>query len=162
MQGHYQLLRRHDRQIRTSGDLTLNSNLAWANVDTGLDIILPAEVDDVIEVSMNALVGSEAVVLLLDVATVVNTTLTNSFGNRGAVTASPPKYGIAGWHCTNGAFTRPGAPYHYTVVAGDIYEGKVKLRLRYCTDAAANKTLYAGANYAFEWAAKNLGPEWPY
>jgi hypothetical protein len=162
MASRYQLARRHKFIERRSGDLTLNSNLAWANVDTGLDLVLPAVVDDVIEVGINGLIGNESPVLFLDVATIVGGSPVDSFGNRGAALSAPPSYGIAGWRGGASAYTIVGAPYRYRIVASDLSNATVTLRLRYCTDTAANKALYAGANYPFSWYAWNVGPQKPH
>lgn len=152
--------RMHKVTRRTSGNLTLNST-NWANVDTGLDITLDAQVGDDIEVGINALAGTEAQILFLDVVSLVSAAPVNSFGKQGAVTTAPAPNGIAGWRGAASMETVLGSPVHKTLVAGDISSGKVTLRLRY--SVPGNKTLYAdGTNWTLEFWAKNLGPADPH
>ncbi len=56
---------------RTSGSLTLNST-SEANLDTGLDITLAAATGDIVTVNANGLHGNEAVIVNIDVATIVS------------------------------------------------------------------------------------------
>lgn len=149
--------RAHKKTRRTSGDLTLNST-NWANVDTGLDIALPALVGDDIQVGLSAFTGSEAVNLYLDAVSVVGGAPVNSFGRAAAVEAAPGGLGIQSWLVASGGFIPLGSPYIYTVVAGDLSSGIITVRLRYATGTAANRTLRANANQPLQFWAKNLGP----
>ncbi len=156
----FQRARAHRFIRRTSGDFTVNGT-NWANLDTGLDQTLEAQVGDVLEAEVVGLWGTEAVNGLLDVVTVVAGSPVNGFANAGAVTAAPPKYGIPGWRGTSGVETVASGAAHYTVVSGDLASGQVLLRLRVATQTATNKTLYAGTNHFFEFAVWNLGPQDP-
>ncbi len=141
---------------RSSGNITMNS-VNWANLDTGMDITLAAQVGDTLEASLFALIGNQAVDTYFDVATIVAAAPVNSFVKRGAVTTAPPPYG--NWYALTGAWTNLGVPIHYTVVTGDLSSGLVTLRLRYATLTATNRTFHAdGTNYTAEFCVKNLGP----
>lgn len=148
----------HRTAARTGGDLSLNST-NWANVDTGLDLVLAAAAGDDIEVTLNCLLGGETNDVYLDVVSVVSGSPVNSFGAAAAVTTAPPAYGIAGWYSIGNAFRNPGPPHIYTVQAGDLAtDGTITLRLRYATSTAAAHTMYATANRRLCFSAKNLGP----
>lgn len=146
---------------RTSGNITLNST-AWANVDTGLDLTLKAQVGDVVEATINGFVGVENVVALFNVVTVVSGSVVNAFDAAGAEIAGSE--GLGGWYAR--ADTSYGAilsgTAHYTIVSGDLAAGFVTFRLRYKTATATNRTLRAATPaagaHALEWVVKNLGP----
>lgn len=147
---------------RTSGNITLNST-SWANVDTGLDIVLKAQAGDVIEATVNAWVGAENVVALFNVVTVVSGSALNGFAEAGAEAAAGE--GMGGWYSrvdTSYGYTLTGVG-HYTVVSGDIVSGLVTFRLRYKTATGTNRTLRASTSAAgahpFEWCVKNLGSQ---
>lgn len=143
---------------RTSGDLTLNST-NWADVDTGLDLTLPAAAGDIFEVTANGLCDVQAVNVFFDAVSVVSAAPVNSFGQNAAVTTAPPNYGITAWRCTQSLLERFGIPIHYTIQAGDISGGNVTVRLRYATSSATNRTLFASSatGFIFKWSVKNLG-----
>lgn len=153
---------RMDYKRRTSGDLTLNSGASspiWTNVDTGLDITLYDMVAGmVVTATPSMFVGNDGTTLFLDAVTVVSGSPVNSFANAGAVTTSPPKYGVAGWRCDTTVYTVIGAPTDYTIVSGDIAtDGSVTFRLRYATGTNNTKTLFAGTNYAAQWRVEYNG-----
>lgn len=143
---------------RTSGNLTLNST-AWANVDTGLDLVLnEVQVGDEIVYGISGYVGIEAVAAYFNVATVVAGSPVNSFAERGAAVATPGAV-ITGWTAPSGVdgFLSGFSP-PYTVVSGDLADGSITLRLRYATSTATNKTLNASATRPLDVWAMNLGP----
>lgn len=143
---------------RTAGNLTLNST-AWSNVDTGLDLTLnECQVGDEIVYGISALAGTENANVTLDVVTLVASTATNSFAERGPAVASPGKR-LSGTYLAaniNAAVNGPVPPY--TVVAGDLTNGQITLRLRYATATAAARTLYASADFPLDVWAWNIGP----
>lgn len=151
----FQLARAHKFLRRTSGNLTINS-ASWASVDTGLDITLEAQVGDVIEYSINGYWGSEAVVGLLDVVTVVSAAPVNAFGQGGA--ESNTNDGAVGWVGVSGVNSPVTGPVFYTVQAADVSGGTVTLRLRGRTVSGGTKLLQATAGDPLMVAAKNLGP----
>jgi hypothetical protein len=140
---------------RASTDLTLNS-LNWANVDTAMDLVLAADAGDWVEVAASGLWGSENVTGYLDVVTMVGSTVTNSFAENGAVSASSG--GITAWRIDGTAVRSFGGSYFYKLVAGDISSGNVTLRLRYRTGTATNKTLFSTTLARFVWFGRNHGP----
>jgi len=139
--------------IRTSANITLN-NTSWTNVDTGLDLVIPAQAGDVLMVMASMLVGNENISLYLDAATIVSGSPVN-YISQGAGGAS--SQGVAAWRGWDNTI-RPtlGGGVFYTVVSGDIDSGNVTLRLRYRTSAGSNKTLFANADVPFHWSVVNL------
>lgn len=144
---------------RTAGNLTLNST-SWANVDTGLDLVLnEVQEGDEIVYGISYRVSNEAVTLYLDVATIVSGSPYRSLGRRDAVEASPGDQGIIGWRAESSVATsESGMAPPYTVVAGDISSGSVTLRLRYATASAANRTMNGASTAPLDVWAMNLGP----
>jgi hypothetical protein len=141
------------RAVRTSSDITLNST-SWANVDTGIDIVVPAQAGDVLLVALSALFGTENVVGFLDVATIVSGSPVN-YISGGAGGAS--HQGVTSWRGHDSTvYKGAGGTIQYVVQSGDISGGNVTLRLRYRTASAANKTLYASSNIPLHWSVVNL------
>lgn len=136
---------------RTAGDLTLNST-TWANVDTGMDITLPAATGDLIEASVSALAGAQAVSIYMDVATIVAGSPVNYFASSGGGSDTP-----APWVGFASATTVISGTVMYTVQAGDISGGNVVLRLRYRESSATNKIISGVAGIPLHFAAKNYG-----
>jgi hypothetical protein len=156
----FQPARDFDHKRRTAGNITTGST-NWADVDTGIDIVLNADTDDVIEVGLSALIGTEAFDIYLDAVTVVSGSPVNSVGAAGAVSTAPPPYGVSGWYGWSGEEGAVGCSVLYTVVAGDLSSGTVTFRLRYATQSGSSRTLYAQTNNPLAWYAKNLGPKRP-
>lgn len=142
---------------RTSGNLAPNST-SWADLDTSgsaaardLDVIIPASAGDVIYVAPNFVVGTDAVDLYLDVATIVSSAVVNTFSGQAG--------GIGGWFCGSGLIVGITGPAGYVVQAGDISGGNVRCRMRYKTGAANAKTVYAStAQWPFKIGGGNQGP----
>lgn len=154
----HQLSRAFKIARRNSGNITLNST-NWANVDIGMDHVLAAQVNDVIFGGLSGLTGNENVGAYFDIVTVVAAAPLNSFGKAGAVETAPGVQGILQWQSFQGqGYLGVGGEYPYTVVAGDIVNGVVTVRLRYATNIATNKTLFADTNHPLAFWAKNLGP----
>jgi hypothetical protein len=143
-----------DKATRTSGSLTLNST-TWANVDTGLDLVLAAQIDDVIEYGLSAWVSAaNTAYVALDVATIVAGSPVNYFATAGGAGG----FGVQAWLGAAAAdHSKAGSAPPYRVVAGDLDSGTVTLRLRYRTSAAANKTLSATTDQPLSVWAKNHG-----
>ena len=141
---------------RTSGSVTMNST-NWANVDTALDLTLGAQVGDVIEVILSAFSGNEAVAFGLDAVTVVSGSPVTSFATNSAVVPATHE-GIQAWGGVFSAYNNHGGSAFLTLASGDISGGNVVIRLRYRTQLATNKTLFALTTLPLVFAAKNLGP----
>lgn len=144
------------RARRTSGNLTLNST-TWANVDTGLDLVVPAQAGDVLHASFSGLWGGEAVAGVIDVATIVAGSPVNYFGSAGGASGLGLG-GLFGPSTTDaGSENFPiGGAAQYAVQSGDISGGTVTLRLRYRTGSASNKTLFGTTDIPFQWSVVNL------
>jgi len=145
---------------RASTSITLNST-TWANVDTGLDLTLNASTGDVIEY-VPSMFGPNGynVAVAFDVATIVSGSVVNVFSTDGA--ANNTYNGISGWYWTNSSIiniyaTVSGSAF-YTLQAGDISSGTVTLRLRYKSDSATNRVLYATVDNLLKVWARNHGP----
>lgn len=144
------------RARRTAGDYTLNST-TWANVDTGLDLTVAAVAGDVLQVSASGLWGAQAVVGMLDAATIVSASPVNYISGGGGASDQ----GVMAWWGTASTVTATlnvpiGGGLQYVVQAGDIDGGNVVLRLRYRTATAANKTLLGTTALPFHWSVVNL------
>jgi len=115
------------RAVRTAGDLTLNST-SWADVNNGLDLVIPAQAGDVLLIAADGRWGNEAVFIGLDAVTVVSGSPVSSVSGSGA-----SDYGVTGWGAQGltGLYEPFGAAIQYPVVAGDVSGGNVTLRLRY-------------------------------
>lgn len=138
-----------------AGNITLNST-SWANVHaSALDLSVYAEVGDILEYSIGALYANEAVQGALDI---YNTT-SGYYWSSG--TSTPRTYGPASsWVLLSSQYGVAGGSVLYTVQSADLdVNGILNCRLRYRTDTATNKTLFAGsAQIDLTASLKNLGP----
>lgn len=144
---------------RTAGSLTLNST-AWADlpsIGTTWDATLTAQAGDTIEVSLTGVTGAEAVSNYFDVATIVSAAPANYFATGGSASGQGIP-GAVGQASVNIYFL---GNYMRTLVAGDISAGTVTLRVRYRTNTATDRTIFAVADVPFQFWAKNLGPQDP-
>lgn len=152
--------RAHKFLAVTSGAITVNS-VTWVELATedGLstgtwDLVLPAQIGDVVEVGLVTAYGNEAVEAFMDYATVVAGSPVNYVGCDGANTS----YGVRAWGGVASAYSAVGGPAWRTLVSGDISGGTTTLRAMTRTDSAANKTVAAGVTGRLMLSAKNLGP----
>lgn len=145
----------------STGDLSLTNNSSvWGNVSTALDMTLPAEIGDVIEVGLNGVSSSSASDIGLDVVSVVAGSPVNSWLNQGPALSGPPLYSVASWHMFINTTCLLAGSVMKTIVSSDISGGSVLLRFRYqMWNGTATKTLAAGTNYVLQVFAKNLGPQ---
>jgi hypothetical protein len=150
---------------KTNGNVTINTanSATWMDVAAGtganqLDIVLPGQPGDIIEVSLSTMWGNEAVFAQLDVVTWVSGAVASSFSANGA--ATPLTSGILAWKGINGVERPVGGTVQMALGSEDISGGTVTLRLRASTNSAVNKTLNAATDTALTFGAKNLGPGW--
>lgn len=134
------------RAIRNSGGNLILNSTSWADLDVNLDLTLTAKAGDWIEFGISGTSLAEAVGAQLDVATIVAAAVTNYISNG---TGTPPGNGIVGWALTNGGSELLSGSVPYQLQAGDIDNGQVKLRMRYSTDSAANKTILSSSTTPF-------------
>lgn len=139
------------RSKRTAGNLTLN-NTSWTDVDTGTDLVVPAQVGDILLVSFSADWGNEAVQVGLDAATIVAGSPVNYVGTAGGAS----DIGVMAWGGANGDTSPAGGSVQYVVQSGDISGGNVTLRLRYRTLTATNKTLTGSTTQPLQFSVVNL------
>lgn len=143
------------RKTRVSGDITLNS-ATFANVDTGLDLTLPAVIGDLIEYGISGVLASSTPDTYFDVATIVSAAV-GTYLSNGSNT--PPTAGASGWF-TPASRVEPlsGVLVSTGMVTGDISSSTVTLRLRYSQASGTNRTLSASTTSPLVVWAKNLGP----
>lgn len=163
----HQLARAFKKVSRTTGDLTVNTPLGtWQELAAetggpgtgGLDIVLAAQVDDVIEVGMSAIWGNEAVVGYLDVAFIVSAAVAGYVGGAGGAAEA----GVPAWRASASVFGPVAGGDLKTVTAPLLTAaGTLQLRPYVRTGTVGNRTLFASADNPFKWWAKNLGPSDP-
>lgn len=135
---------------RSSGDINLQTaTVTWANTQTALDLVAAAAAGDRARVYVTGLAGNESAAAFIDAVTAPGGVPTNSFANQGAVTSTPPFYGVPTWRCHGSSNASLSGFAELVLGAGDLSGGNVTIRFRSCTDANSTKTLFASANYAF-------------
>jgi hypothetical protein len=143
------LARPFARATRTAGDVTLTTS--YADVDTALDLVLPARAGDVVEYGVSGSWDNGGDYGRVDVATVVSGAVVNTFS--GIASGWPAWLGQANvWSSLAGSAV-------YAVVSGDLSGGAVTLRLRARRDGAGvgGKVLSGSATAPLIVWAKNLG-----
>lgn len=139
-----------------ASSITANSPTAWSNVDVASDLVLPAAVGDLIEVSVSAVWGAEATGGFIDVVSVVGGNPVNCWSLDGPpIAPNAPQQGVQAWRGEASAVTEAHGAVARRLVAGDISGGNVTLRLRYATSGATNKTLYGSALIPMHFRATN-------
>lgn len=143
------------RAVRTSGNVSINST-TWVDVDTGLDLVLPAVVGDRVQVGLSGFASNEAVVLYLDVVSVVSSAPVNSWGRDAA--PDNGHSGVGAW-LTFATSDRKigGTTDPRPLLAGDISGGNVTLRLRARTFSASARIINADSNGPLRVWAVNFG-----
>lgn len=135
---------------RTSGSLTPAST-SWANLDTGLDLVIAATAGQWIEVGLSGNWSSEATSGCIGANTVDG-------GNSitGTAEASTTE-GVQAWRGSNAAVSPIGGSVLYQVVSGDISGGNVTIRFRIRCTSAVTKTLFATSDKPLQVWARNVG-----
>jgi hypothetical protein len=154
----HQLARTFKFAQRTAGNIALNSSLAWTNIDTALDMVLAAQVGDVVECCVSTYFGDAAEIGSgsLDFATIVGGVAVNYVGSTGGTADFATPWTIP----AQLKFVMYGTAMR-TLIAGDISSGTVTLRLRGRTDTANARTMRGTAQFPLKVWAKNLGPQDP-
>jgi hypothetical protein len=158
----YRAARAHKFWLRTAGNLTLNSNVTWADlptIGTTWDTVLAAQVGDTVECGLSAFVESAVVGVSFDVFTIVSAAAVNQIST--GTTASNSTFGVTAWYSPASMIATPAGSAMYTLTGGDISGGTVTLRLRYLSDSATNRTLRGTAPTPLQFWVKNLGPADP-
>ena len=151
----FQLARSFKFLQYTAGDIAMNST-SWANlIGTTNDLVLAAQVDDVVEVGLSSQSQNEGSTGRIDVASIVSAAPVNYWGGGAEPSTG---YGVSSWTLVSAQFGNQGGSVMKKIVAGDLSAGTVTLRLRYRTDISSLKTLYAAATRPLQFWAKNLGP----
>lgn len=137
---------------RTAGDVTAPNGLsAWAAVDTGLDLTVPAVAGDVIEIGLTASWGSSSTVNgRLRAVSMVGGVVTN-------VLAGSTNYGVAAWSNPLGVqYSGAAGTVMYTVLAGDLSGGSITVRLQVRADGTGQQ-IRGNADAPLHFSLKNLG-----
>jgi hypothetical protein len=122
----------------TAGTTKIVNTTTYADVDNTMDLVLPVAAGDKLLVSVSCLWSNVATWGDLDVATIVSAAVVNYISGFGAT--GP---GVMAWRGQNTANNWPfGGTITYTVVAGDIDGGNIRLRLR--AKAGVSRTLFTG------------------
>lgn len=138
---------------RTAGNITV-STTTWANVDTGIDLVLPAAVNDVIEATVDGVYT-----LAAGSAPLMDARFVNSSTYFGSAVETNVGSGVGAWggNAVTGVSVIGGA-FSRTVVSGDISAGSVTVRLRVRLSAAVNQTIGAIAATPLVFFLRNRGP----
>lgn len=147
----------HKIARRESTDLTVTQTARTNALDTALDITLNATIGDVLEITPAFMVANNNAnndIFQLDVATIVSAAVVNWVSGSGSTTGVPAWNRVA--TVTTHRIGVSGA-IPYTVVAGDISGGTVKLSL-YAFVTAGSYNVYARVVAPFVWMVKNIGP----
>lgn len=144
-----------DFASRTAGNITINGT-AWADVDTGVDLVVAAAAGDWIGVAISGRLtaGAATTNTFFDIATVVSGSPVNYFGTAGGASDE----GLNGLRMADTQDLPLTGEFFYRVQSGDISAGTVTLRLRTRQGVAGNRTFVAGATNPFKWWVENLGP----
>lgn len=163
-----QLSRNFKFVSRNAGDITVNTPInTWQELaaETGgpgtgnFDLIISAQIGDVIACGVNMLVQSTAVDLFLDFKTMVSGSPVNSVVAQGLTATTTPPYGP--WYAAASTLSRLAGDILYTVTTSDVPSGLVTFRPYVATATATNRLVYAGANHLLQFSIKNLGPAKP-
>lgn len=142
------------KMTQHAGSNVAITSTSFVAVNTALDIPLAAQVGDVIEASVSLTTQNQASILNLDAATVISGSVVNRFNPTS-------NFGNPGW-CVRGNdyFPATGSTW-YTLVAGDIANGLVTVRLLARIEAAGSRTILGQAvagEPPIRFFAQNLGP----
>jgi hypothetical protein len=144
-----------DYVIRTAGDYVRNTNTAWEDLDTGLDLTLTAASGDTVEVGISSYWQGTNTTAYLDVATVVSGSPVTYFSNG---TGTPASEGVACWRSPGNTVGTVAGSVMLTLGSGDVSGGEVVLRIRIRdTDSVNSKRLRADSDQPLQFWAKNLG-----
>lgn len=143
------------RSQRTAGSIT-TSNATITDVDSALDLVLPAQAGDQIEYRVDGLALAPLTKdILLDISTWVSGAHVAYFGPGLASGASGMAASYVG---PNNQTTGVSFTAAKTLTSSDISAGTVTLRIRYIS-SGGGATIYAIAGLPFVVMARNLGPE---
>lgn len=141
---------------RTAGSVTLNAT-AYTAVDTGIDLTVTAAAGDVLQISVGFSIGPSvagtSTYVFFDVLTLDGSNYASGAGASGE--------GIQSLYCgpENNNFQGRAGIALYTVQAGDVASGNIRLRLMYRMVNAANRSLSATSTDPLQFGVVNHGPQ---
>lgn len=136
----------------TNGSGTLPDTANTWQPLAGFLLEIDAAVDDFVELGVHGM-RSAVSTAWLDVAVLVGGAPVRYLATG---TNTPAPEGDPGFY-TDGGYINQSAERAFTVVAGDLDDGKVVFAVMAKTTANAG-SLYASTTYPFYWQAKNYGP----
>jgi len=146
----------------TDGDATLTGTTTWANVSATKasvrDLVVAAQVNDLIEVGMHARLNTGIDVIWFDMHSIVSGSPVTSWATDAAATTGGPGL-LLGWTSTQ-SFVSTTAIHRVT--SSDLSSGTCTLRLRWRNNgnSSGSTQLYASTSGAsFYYYARNLGPQ---
>lgn len=149
----------YSKKVKTNGDFALAST-TFAVIDSALDVVLPANVGDVLEVDVNAHIfgvvsgGGE---VHMEAATIDGS---NAVINYMTQESATPGDGNPAWASLPGTqFNPAGGTLRYTVKSGDIVSGttvKVRLFAKQSSGATA-RSIGANTNVPLVFSVINTG-----
>ena len=144
---------RYVTAMRTAGNVTVTST-TLVDFDAALDLIITAAAGDVLQVCAAGQAGAANNQSLSFNVLTLNTSLVEANRLGGAGTAGS----LSGWGFRKNDFYPGCFAAAYTVQAGDVFSGKVRLRLQAYIDAAGSFTVFSNnTGIPFKFWAFNLG-----
>lgn len=139
----------------TSGNIVLPSTGGlWAPV-TGLEIVVPAAVGDLVELDC-AFMWQPVSSTFLELAVIVGATI-KRFASTKTISPSGVGEGYPALYPNPGTYRTSGGNFKFKVAAGDLDTGNVRFIVA-SKGGGAGDAIYSSANYPFNWTAENHGP----
>lgn len=154
----YLKARAHKFKKYTTADLSLATVAVWTVVDPSLDIVLAADVGDVIRAHLNLYSAVQSGHLYFDAHTLVSGALTHQFSTGNP--SSTVDDGCPAWLCTSTLQSSPAGWVDYELQSSDIVAGLVTVRLAYHTSTTRSVSSDAARPLIF--SAENIGPQDPH
>ena len=139
---------------RTSGNINAVAGPTMTQI--GSDIVIAAAAGDILAVDINAMCDNGGTDCQFEAATrnSGNTADVNYWSSGNGTSLNPG--GVAAWYVFGGQFNGPRGTAYYTVQAGDVNTGQVRVRL-YAFGAGGTRVVLSNASYPQAWAVSNVG-----
>lgn len=139
---------------RTSGNINAVAGPTMTQI--GSDIVIAAAAGDILAVDINAMCDNGGTDCQFEAATrnSGNTADVNYWSSGNGTSLNPG--GVAAWYVFGGQFNGPRGTAYYTVQAGDVNAGNVRVRL-YAFGAGGTRVVLSNTSYPQAWAVSNVG-----
>lgn len=153
LSGTQRVASRPSRQVAadTGTDYGGLSATTWTTLSTNFDLVVPANVGDVIEARFSFMWDNAATEKYIDFIAVAS-------GNAWSSSHGAAGQGIMAGKGQNGAYTECMACAFKTVVAGDLSAGAVTVRVTYRLNTATTSIVFNTADYRPRFETINHGP----